>query len=109
MENAVGTAQRRNWTIKRVYKRKCWYITDKWICEGYTDKYGFHLSENGWDDEAYKSSWKVKKKDCFYNYNKAVKTFEEMYGYKMLLQYFDDAIASLLYNWFFAANIIGRM
>lgn len=78
--------------MKRLYKRRCWLVVDGWICEGYKDKYGFHLTEANWDNDAYSKPWKFKKKDIFYNFDEAAMAFEKKYGYKMLLQYYEDSM-----------------
>ena len=82
--------------MKKLYKRNCWYIVDGWICHGYMDKYGFHLTEEHWEEAAYKIPWKVKKKDIFYDFDEATEIFKSRYGYRRLMQYFKDVEADYL-------------
>lgn len=48
--------------MKKTYKRICYYVVDRWICEGYIDKHGFHLAEDNWEEDAYKNLGKLRKK-----------------------------------------------
>jgi len=51
--------------MKNLYKRTCCCVVDGWICEGYMDKYGFHIIESNWKKCAYKIPWKIKCKLVF--------------------------------------------
>lgn len=81
---------------KRNRKRNCFYVVDRWICEGYIDKYGFHLTEEDWDDEAYTEPWKLTKrerlKDIFFDEDEAFDEFERRWGRKLLIQCLEDKI-----------------
>lgn len=62
---------------------------NKWIYHGYTDKYGFHITDS-LDVKDKKNPWKVKKKYIFDSYGEALHVFEKKYGHQTLLQYYNE-------------------
>lgn len=74
--------------MKKQYRRKAWYVVDRFIVDGYTDKYGFHVTDTEFED--YKKIVWHGKKNIFYNFEEAVNELEKRYGCHAVFQYFKD-------------------
>lgn len=57
------------------------------------DRYGFYLTKDNWESNAYTAAWKIKKKDVFYNHDYAINEIKRRYGYHTMSQYLKDDIA----------------